>query len=169
MKCEKCGKNEVSFHYSSNINGKITEKHLCSECAAEFEHSEDYTNTMSMFDEMNGMFNNMFGSIFERLSLPGAWDDFGFRMPTMVMPRINIMLSGHPAVEEHREKMSGKPEIKQAEQEVDEEMNKRRRLNELRAMMEKAAKQEDYEKAIELREQIKALESGEEKDKYIQI
>mgnify|MGYP000778584824 CR=1 FL=1 len=33
MKCENCGKNEVTFIYQSNINGQVTEKHLCSECA----------------------------------------------------------------------------------------------------------------------------------------
>lgn len=33
MKCENCGKNEVTFIYQSNVNGQVTEKHLCSECA----------------------------------------------------------------------------------------------------------------------------------------
>ena len=33
MKCENCGKNEVSFVYRSNINGKREEKHLCADCA----------------------------------------------------------------------------------------------------------------------------------------
>ena len=33
MKCENCGKNEVTFVYHSNINGKVEEKHLCGECA----------------------------------------------------------------------------------------------------------------------------------------
>ena len=28
MKCENCGKNEVTFVYQSNINGKVTEKHF---------------------------------------------------------------------------------------------------------------------------------------------
>ena len=36
MKCEHCGNEEVSFHYTSNINGNITEKHLCSQCAGKF-------------------------------------------------------------------------------------------------------------------------------------
>ena len=33
MKCEHCGKNEVTFVYRSNINGQVEEKHLCSDCA----------------------------------------------------------------------------------------------------------------------------------------
>ena len=42
-------------------------------------------------------------------------------------------------------------------------MSRRRQLNELRNQMEAAAREENYEKAIELREKIKELENGEEK------
>lgn len=37
MKCEHCGKNEVTFVYQSNVNGQVTEKHLCGECAEKLE------------------------------------------------------------------------------------------------------------------------------------
>ena len=40
MKCENCGKNEVTFVYQSNINGKVSEKHLCSECAEKLGYSQ---------------------------------------------------------------------------------------------------------------------------------
>ena len=32
MKCENCGKNEVTFVYRSNVNGHVEEKHLCRCC-----------------------------------------------------------------------------------------------------------------------------------------
>ena len=34
MKCDRCGKNEATFHYKTNINGRVTEAHLCPDCAA---------------------------------------------------------------------------------------------------------------------------------------
>ena len=34
MKCTNCGKNNASYHYRYNINGTVTEAHLCPECAA---------------------------------------------------------------------------------------------------------------------------------------
>ena len=40
MKCEHCGKNEVTFVYQSNINGKVSEKHLCGECAEQLGYSK---------------------------------------------------------------------------------------------------------------------------------
>lgn len=33
MLCEKCGQREATYHSTVNINGEITESHLCSECA----------------------------------------------------------------------------------------------------------------------------------------
>lgn len=33
MKCEHCGKNEASFFFHSNINGKVEERRLCAPCA----------------------------------------------------------------------------------------------------------------------------------------
>ena len=42
MKCENCGKNEVTFVYQSNINGKVEEKHLCQRVRGEAGlHPED--------------------------------------------------------------------------------------------------------------------------------
>ena len=35
MLCQSCGKKEATFHYTSNENGKVTELHLCHDCAAE--------------------------------------------------------------------------------------------------------------------------------------
>ena len=33
MKCDRCGKNDATFYYKSNINGRVTETHLCQACA----------------------------------------------------------------------------------------------------------------------------------------
>ena len=33
MRCDRCGKNEATFYYKSNINGKVTQIHLCPQCA----------------------------------------------------------------------------------------------------------------------------------------
>lgn len=35
MRCDRCGKNEATFYYKSNINGKVTQVHLCPQCAEE--------------------------------------------------------------------------------------------------------------------------------------
>ncbi len=35
MKCSKCGKNDANISYEQNINGEITNLHLCEKCAKE--------------------------------------------------------------------------------------------------------------------------------------
>ena len=53
MKCQNCGKNECSFHYTSSINGKTTEVHLCSECADKLGYSNNvFFNTSDLFEDM---------------------------------------------------------------------------------------------------------------------
>ena len=155
MKCEKCGKYEANYHYTSNINGRITEKHLCTKCAEETGENHDFfAETEKMFDEM---FDGFFGRRTARFS---PWGDFGLMptmmstlIPTMVLPRLEI------CYEEPEGK--GKRAEKAEEDTTDPEMSKRRELNMLRRQMKKAAQEENYEKAAQLRDKIHEIEKTE--------
>lgn len=54
MKCEHCNERDATIHFHQNINGKVTEHHLCSECAiaakADQENSGD-ADWMSAFGQ----------------------------------------------------------------------------------------------------------------------
>ena len=82
MKCENCGKNEVTFVYQSNINGKVEEKHLCSECAEKL----GYTQRIAAHNQR--MMQNFFGNSFFG---GGLLDDFFSPMPSL-MSRMNRFL-----------------------------------------------------------------------------
>ena len=155
MKCNKCGQNEVNFHYSSNINGCVTEAHLCSECAAR----EGY-DIGSIFDT---------GSIFGRRSRPRIEDAFDFgslfdnaflMMPFTMIPAVGLtgqrtgsQETGLPNSSACECGCSGiAPERTNVE--VDETMKQRRELN---MQMKAAVESENFERAAELRDQIKAL------------
>ena len=82
MKCENCGKNEVTFVYQSNINGQVTEKHLCSECAEKLGYTQKIAaHSQRMMQNFFG--NSLFGNSF--------FDDFFSPVPTL-MGRRNWML-----------------------------------------------------------------------------
>ena len=49
MKCERCGQREATFYYQSNINGKVTQVHLCPECAAELGYTRGMSNSFRSF------------------------------------------------------------------------------------------------------------------------
>ena len=157
MKCEKCGKNEANYHYTSNINGKVSEKHLCSDCASEMgldRQMHAYANQMfgSMFD---GMLGDFFGGRRRYLSPWDGFDSFGFPMPAMVVPAFPFLLDSSESCPTCGVKTE---EAKTQESKADPEMKKRREINMLREQMRAAAEQEDFEKAAKLRDQLRELE-----------
>jgi len=157
MKCEKCGK-EANIYYRSNVNGRVTTMNLCDECARKLNDETGFMNMDHMFDGFDSMLGNMFGGISNMFApmFRNPWTDFGFNMP---MPRYRIMLE--PVTEnEHKpaEQTEEKAQTQAQTQQVDPEMQKRRELNALREQMNEAVKNEEFEKAAELRDKIKAIQ-----------
>ncbi|MBR7082111.1 MAG: UvrB/UvrC motif-containing protein [Oscillospiraceae bacterium] len=148
MKCENCGKHEANYHYTSNINGAVTEKHLCSECAGKLGLETDiFAGGGDMFESMIA---GMFGRSRRLFDAFSPFSGMSFSMPTMLLPRIEIKLENNG---------------KEAESAADPELKKAREINALRAQMSAAAEKEDFEKAAEIRDRIRELESAEESGK----
>jgi len=172
MKCQNCGKNEANFHYSSNVNGSITETNLCSECAMQSGYDIE-----SMFD-LGTFFNEMLPmqTMHPPFSGPGRVSGFmpmaipvvspDNMMPFKVNPNMYPANPGGPhmgglhANSPHANRVHPRRRYSDINTrrnvEVDENMSKLRELNvELRIAIEK----EEYERAAELRDQIKELKA----------
>ena len=160
MKCENCGKNEVTFVYQSNINGKVTEKHLCSECAEKLGYTQKIAaHSQRMMQNFfgNSLFGNSFfddffspvPSLMGRM-LENPFDDFFTDMPA---------LCAAPVQEEQ----------KKTDDLVGKEEQSRfaylRQMNALKMEMKKAVHQENFERAAELRDEIHKLESEHKEQK----
>lgn len=147
MKCEKCNEREATFFYSSNYNGKKSERRLCSECA----QAEGFGGML----RPGAMFDSAFDSIFEDFFAPvrsflPAFDMFGGMGRSIMapsLPRLRIVL------EEPEAPVRAKPAP-----EVDEAAKSQREREALKAQLEEAVKAEDYEKAIELRDKLRAMD-----------
>ena len=135
MLCERCGKHEANVHITKNINGKVTEMNLCSECA-------NRSGEMISFD---GMFRDFFSSI-----MPARARRFDYRQP--------YLLNEYAGCEDCLEDREAQP----ADAQEKKEETKEDKIAELRQQIQLAVMNEEYEKAAELRDKIKALESGEE-------
>lgn len=155
MKCENCGKNEVTFVYQSNVNGQITEKHLCSECAERLGY------TQRLAAQSQRMMRGLFGG--------GLFDDFFTPVPSL-LSRMNRMLEdpfddffadmpalGAPA---EAQPEARKPQETLLEQEEQNQISRTRQLNALRMEMQKAVGEENFERAAELRDQIRSMEGN---------
>lgn len=161
MKCENCGKNEVTFVYQSNINGKVTEKHLCSECAEKLGYTQKIaTHSQRMMQNFFG--NSIFGNSF--------FDDFFSPVPSlmgrMLEDPFDDFFADMPAL--------GAAPAKQEEQKKEDDLVDReeqgrfaylRQMNALKMEMKKAVHQENFERAAELRDEIHKLESEHKEQK----
>lgn len=59
MLCEKCEKNQATFHYTEVVNGVKNEHHLCSECAANTDIS--YYSTIFDNDQFGKLLSGILG------------------------------------------------------------------------------------------------------------
>ena len=160
MKCENCGKNEVTFVYQSNINGHVEEKHLCSECAEKLGYTQRINahsqRMMQNFFGRGSLFGSSFFNDFFSPSLMGRmledpFDDFFADMPA---------LSAAPARQQETKK-----EEDLVEKEEQSRFSYLRQLNALKVEMKKAVHQENFERAAELRDQIHKLEADDKEQK----
>ena len=166
MKCENCGKNEVTFIYQSNINGKVTEKHLCSECAEKLGYTQKiaarYRSMMQSFFGGSLFGNNFFDDFFSPMPglmgrmnrmLEDPFDDFFAEMPA---------LSAAPVQQQEEQQKQQNDLVGKEEQSRFAYM---RQMNALKLEMKKAVHQENFERAAELRDQIRQLEAEHKESK----
>ncbi len=158
MKCTNCGENNACYHYKYNINGKITEAHLCADCAAKMEGNGELAklnDAFKDFDQMFSGFDSMFDSLMNR-PLFGSFGSFpSFSMPVLTFPHLAAPETTEREASQAAPKTSG---TGAKESTLDPELSKKREINALREEMRAAAESEDYEKAAKLRDQIKELE-----------
>ena len=149
MKCEHCGKNEVNFVYQSNVNGHVEQARLCGECAEKLGY------TQAVAAHRDRMMQSFFGGgLLDGFFSPGPhllgspffgediFEDFFRQMPAL----------GAPA---KAQEVQEKPLVEEKEQ---SRFAKMRQLNALRLEQKAAVLREDFEKAAQLRDQIRELE-----------
>ena len=162
MKCENCGKNEVSFVFRSNVNGRVTEHHFCGECAEKLGYTQKLAaHSRRMMEGMRGAFDGFFGGF------PGLMD--GFFAPARSLPGFggffgedlfDDFFQDMPALGTRQEQPVIETEWREepVKQEEQSRFARKRELNKLRSEMKRAVHEENFERAAELRDQIRALE-----------
>ncbi|MCH5300008.1 MAG: UvrB/UvrC motif-containing protein [Ruminococcus sp.] len=176
MKCQKCGMREATTHIKTVKNGEYAQYELCSQCAKEM----GYTN---IFSDMENEFSNFLGSFFGN-ALPARTQ--ATRCESCGSTYNEIAKSGHvgcadcydtfweqlmPSIRRmhgnttHCGKMPHSLEYTKSEgTSVSEEKENTENINSqielLKQSLEKAVKEQNFEKAAELRDKIKELEEN---------
>lgn len=172
MKCEHCGKNEVTFVYKSNINGQVEEKHLCGECAEALGYTQKLAaGSQSMLQSLFGesgpfsdpFFQAPFGALlsdpFSRLTgrgwlLDDPFDDFFAEMPVLR----GIPEGQRQQAAEPQQKQESAPAQAAEEKPQPSRFARMRERNALKMEMKQAIHQENFERAAELRDQLRQME-----------
>lgn len=134
MKCENCGRNDATFYYRSNVNGHVTQAHLCASCA----------NALGYRSEAGGAWEDLFSLLPRAVGAESFFDEPAFT------PAGRRMLHILPD-EEEREN----PLLTEQEQQT---FRRERERNALRVALDEALEREDYEQAARLRDELRRLE-----------
>lgn len=157
MLCQNCQTKDAAVHLKQIINGEAIELHLCPDCAAAMGYSD-----------MLGMFQLPFGRIFgaaagKQSTAPEQ------RCPTCGFTFSDISHSGRPGCPDCYRFFADRlaPSIKKIHGravytgKIPESAGKgaqnERRLRELKAQMDEAVRQQDFERAAFLRDEIKDI------------
>ena len=143
MKCDRCGKNDATFYYKSNINGRVTETHLCSDCA----RAMGYTGSVQ--SRMGSWFNDDWFDRPFRMLEP-FFGGFGSRMLTEFPQPVDVL-------EQAQSAEPGRTEEQLLPKEEAASLALERKRNALRTQLHNAVEEERYEDAARLRDELKSL------------
>ncbi|MBQ2938702.1 MAG: UvrB/UvrC motif-containing protein [Clostridia bacterium] len=176
MLCENCRKREANVRYSENINGVKKELHLCEECSKKLGITDKMDFRMPSLD-----FSNFFGSFLEDFSTPdcmplvnevklikcescgSTFDDiintgrYGCANCYDVFEdRMDPILKKLQGANRHNGRL-GKVSDNNVKFEKKEEINSNNKLEKLQEDLKQAIKEERYEDAAKIRDEIKKM------------
>ena len=184
MLCQNCGKNEVNFRYTQIINGVKKEMALCDKCAKELglenmdfnmpinfasflgDFLEDYDSEsfLPSFTKTNTLKCDKCGMTYDEFVNKGK---FGCdNCYNVFEERINPVLKNIHGSSEHIGRnskiidkiTSKKEEVKEKLQDLKEKHDEKDEIRKLKDDLKQAIKEERYEDAAKLRDEIKKVE-----------
>ena len=179
MMCQNCGKKEANFHYTQIINGEKKEIKLCSECAKQIG-LDDFEMPMAMD------FSSLFGDIFQQYEDTNLLTDFirpkELECENCHMTYEELLHTGKfgcaHCYDAFRDKISpilkslhgnnkhvgriGSISKEKIQFEDKKPKQEKTRLEQCQEDLKKAIKEERYEDAAKLRDEIKQMEDKKE-------
>lgn len=184
MKCENCGKNDANVKYTQIINGEKKQMFLCEECSQKlgindihFNMPINFTSFLTdFFDDMNDlslMPSLGRGNTLECSKCGLTWDDFLHtgkfgcsNCYTDFETRINPILRSLQGANSHIGRLGEVKLGNTVKQNLDDKVQEKEtetlsKLEKLKEDLKQAIKEERYEDAAKLRDEIKKQEKEE--------
>ncbi len=167
MKCQHCNHNEATTHIKKNVNGNVTEMHLCSDCARELGVMEELSPE-SFFNDT--FFGNFLGAGVPAMNILSGIDHCEYCGSTFndivksgrvgcancyskFEDRLQPTITKKHGIAKHIGKNVTYTEEKEAEPEISE-------LDKLKNDLKLAIKEQRFEDAAVLRDKINEMNEG---------
>lgn len=168
MLCQNCGKNEATTHIKQIVNGDMAETHLCSECATHLGYTDVFSGFgMNLSGFFSGLLSDMLPS--NRLGNVKRCEKCGCSFDDIVRDGkvgcaecYNTFYDKlQPTIQRIHGKIrySGKVSRNTAEHKHIETTEEK--IEKLKLQMSDAVAKEEFEDAAKIRDEIRALEGGQ--------
>ena len=167
MLCQSCQKKTASVHFTKIINNKKVEMFLCKQCADE-QGDFNFNSAFNINDFFSGLINFPGSAQYIHSAVPQdsicdgcgmSYEDFRrigklgcSKCYTVFGQRLDALIRRLHGNVEHHGKVPAK---------VYEEMRMSNEINKLKEQLNAAVQNEQYEKAAQLRDEIRRLEALE--------
>ncbi len=172
MLCEKCKKAEAVTHIRQNINGELTEMHLCENCASEITGSFE-NHYGKLFSDFGFGLDSMLGSIFGQdflsenlLSKPEEKCKMCGSTLSAIRKSGNVGCSEcyrtfrselMPLIQRIHGKTVHSGKIPES---AEGEISLKNKIAELEKELKKSVDEQNFEKAVEIRDEIASLKKS---------
>lgn len=169
MICQSCGKKQATTHIKTVVNGKLTQFHLCEDCAKEKGYHSLFGGWNFGFGDLlsgllgaTGQEENVLrcekcGSTFEEIAKTGkvGCADCYKTFRCQLLPAVQRI---HGATR-HKGKTPGSSALRVMEQNNQIMAVQETPLEEKKRLLQKAIEEQEFERAAVLRDEIKELEN----------
>ncbi|WP_139492829.1 UvrB/UvrC motif-containing protein [Brevibacillus dissolubilis] len=172
MNCQECGKRPATLHLTKIVNGEKTENHLCEHCAQEKGHFVQGFGNFSINNLLSGLLN------FDPMSKNAAQGAMGnpstatkpMRCETCGMTYAQFSKSGRFGCSDCYEHFGSKLDplfrrihgntnhVGKVPERTGGQIKIRKELEQLKSTLQQYIATEEFEKAAEMRDRIRALE-----------
>lgn len=170
MLCQNCGKNEATTHIKQIINGDMAESHLCAECAKSLGYSDVFSGFgLDLSEFLGGFLGDM---------MPSLRRSKTERCPKCGISFNDIVRSGKvgcaecyrtfydellPSIQRIHGRIKHSGKASHGASEKPREETTEEKIEKLKKQMNETVAAQEFENAAKLRDEIKALEGGENK------
>ena len=161
MLCDNCGKRKATVHLTEIVNGQATEMHLCEKCAAqkslELQKSLDIGDVLA---GLAGMDIDDASAKESKLVCPGCGLSYEQFKKSGRLGCSQCYRAFDKKIQVLLKRIHGSNHyVGKAPSAISRKQDKDSKVQDLKMQLEKAIQLEDYEKAAELRDEIKKLEA----------